>query len=223
MNTKTNSEDFIREIDARRIEYLVHFTRFENITAIIGDRKILPRKELHNVSFEWKELITLNSETRYDDESFLNTSIMRPNLYLLRIFQSRIANVKFCIIGINPKYIYESNTKFSITNATYRPAREFGINGNLATFNAMFNSTIDGRPNRQTGGTYRKTRSPDLRSFYPTDEEAEVLINCEIPYEDILFIATKNTYEYNILISAFDVLDLPKEKIYVEPAFFLPK
>jgi hypothetical protein len=56
-----------KEINKRGIKYLVHFTRFESVTAIVGEEKIRPRSELHNIAFEWGELVMPNAETRYDD------------------------------------------------------------------------------------------------------------------------------------------------------------
>lgn len=224
MNLKPDYQDFKSIIDKRGIKYLIHFTRFESVTAIVGEGKILPRNKLHNISYEWKELVSPNSQKRFDDTKNLNTTIMHPTIYLLNIFRDKwYPGSRFCILGINPKYIYEEKTEFSITNATYDTAEEFGINRNLTTFNAMFMNQVTGKPIRNTNRrwiTYRKSTLPE---YYTTDPEAEALIESEIPYNDILFIACRNQYEHDILASAFDVLELPTEKFCVRPTLFEPR
>jgi hypothetical protein len=224
MNLKPDYQDFKSIIDQRGIQYLIHFTRFESITAIVGERKILPRNQLHNISYDWQELVMPNSRTRRDDPKHLNTSIMQANIYLLDIFRDRWhQGSRFCILGINPKYIYEEKTEFSITNATYKPAIKFGINSNITTFNAMFMERVSGRWDKCTSQHKITVRKSTLTDYYTTDSEAEVLIESQIPYNDILFIACRNQYEHHILASAFDVLELPTEKFCVQPTLFKPR
>ncbi len=218
MNLKNDHALFRTEIRDREIQQLVHFTRFESVTAIVGDGRILPRNQLHNVSVEWQELIMPNAEQRRDDPRNLNTSITHANIYLLNIFRDRwFPGSRFCVLGINPKYIYHASTTFSISNATYRPARLFGIRGDLATFQAMFGPRVEGRRDR---GPFIYTRSNHLPNNLTTDPEAEVLINCEIPYSDVLFIACRNQFEHDLLASTFDVLNLPTEKLRVDTTIF---
>ncbi len=218
MRTKANHQEFIDEILARNIQYLVHFTRFENITAIVGEGRILPRNQLHNIGFQWKELVKVNAPERWDDASYLNTSVMHPNVYLLNVFQKKwYPGSRFCVIGIDPSYIYEADTKFSVTNATYGSAIYAGIGGSIRHFRAMFGETVTGGPNKNRR-LFR--RSVDRQPYYTTDPEAEVLISCEIPYEDIMFVALRDQYEYDLLASAFDAQGLSEEKFCVEPAFF---
>jgi len=193
------------------------------VTAIVGEGKILPRDQLHNISRDWQELVMPNTEKRRDDPAFLNTSIMHSNVYLLKYFRDKLhPGSRFCALGIDPKYIYELYTKFSITNATYKPAKDFGINGDLITFNSMFQEKVSGKPIWGSDPFRWETicRKLSLPDFYTTDPEAEVLIRSEIPYNDISFIACRNKLEHDILASAFDILELPTEKICVEPAFF---
>jgi hypothetical protein len=223
MNLKPDYQDFKSIIDQRGIKYLIHFTRFESVTAIIGEGKILPRNQLHNIGYEWKELVIPNSPTRRDNPKHLNTSIMHANIFLLSTFRDKwYPGSRFCILGINSRYIYEQNTEFSITNATYWPARNFGINGSINTFQSMFMNEVEGKPlgNYQWKKNFRKSTLPN---YYTTDLEAEVLIESEIPYNDILFIACRNQYEHDILASAFDVLELPTEKLCVRPTLFEPR
>ncbi|MDJ0674717.1 MAG: DarT ssDNA thymidine ADP-ribosyltransferase family protein [Calothrix sp. MO_167.B42] len=224
MNLKSDYQDFKSKIDQRGIQYLIHFTRFESVTAIVGERRILPRNQLHNISYDWRELVIPNSSTRLDNPKHLNTSIMHPNIYLLNIFRDKwYPGSRFCIIGINPEYIYEEKTQFSITNATYKPAIKFGIKSNIQTFDAMFMEQVSGKWNKSICQHKITVRKSTLADFYTTDPEAEVLIESEIPYNDILFIACRNQYEHDILASAFYVLELPMEKFCVQPTLFEPR
>jgi ssDNA thymidine ADP-ribosyltransferase, DarT len=221
MQLKPNYQDFQNIINQRQIERIVHFTRFESITAIVGEGKILPRNQLHNISSDWQELVMPNTERRRDDTSFLNTSIMHPNVYLMNIFRDKWhQGSRFCVIGIIPEYIYEAETKFSISNATYQPAIKFGINGSLRTFNEMFAQQVSGKFDRRSSTYEINQRKSTLPDYYTTDTEAEVLIRCEIPYNDIIFIACRDKFEHDILASAFDILELPTEKLCVEATFF---
>jgi hypothetical protein len=143
---------------------------------------------------------------------------MHPNIYLLDVFQNRWhPGSRFCIIGITPKYIYQANTRFAVSNATYNSAIRFGINGSIETFQAMFADriTVDHPHPRHI-----TVRTRTLPSYYPTDPQAEVLISDQIPYEDFLFIACRNQFEHDLLASAFDVLGLPTEKLRVDPTLF---
>jgi len=138
MELKSDHAQFQAEIEQRGIQSLVHFTRLESVTAIVGERRILPRNQLHNIAFEWQELITPNAPQRYDNPKNLNTSITHPNVWLVNTFRDKwYPASRFCIIGIDPKYIYEKRTTFAITNATYPSAREFGIKGDLQTFRSI--------------------------------------------------------------------------------------
>lgn len=217
MKLKSNHTLYQAEINQRGIKHLIHFTRFESITAITGEGRILPRSELHNIAFEWGELVAPNSETRYDDPREINTSIMHPNIYLLDVFHRQHPGSRFCIIGINPKYIYEVKTRFAVSNATYNSAIRFGIDGRIETFRAMFAENI-----RITNphSRHNTARNKTLALYYPTDPQAEVLISCEIPYDDFLFIACRDQFECNLLASAFDVLGLPTEKLCVNSTLF---
>ncbi len=175
----------------------------------------MPRDKLHNIGYDWQELVMPNSRERWDDPGNLNTSIMHPNVKLLNIFRdNHHRGYRFCVIGIAAKYIYEYQTKFSISNATYIGAKNYGIKGDLETFNALFMDRVPGRSGEET------VRCSNLPSNYTTDPQAEVLIRSEIPYDDIIFIACRSQFEYDLLASAFDMLALPTEKICVTPALF---
>jgi hypothetical protein len=213
---KDNATAFQQEIQQRGITRLIHFTPFENVTIIVGEGKILPRNKLHNISWEWKELSTVNTAKRFDPKRNLNTSIMHSNVYLLKYFKSQHPGRRFCVIGIDCKYIYEKQTTFSTTNATYRVAT---IGGDIQTFRFLFGEKVESR----SGGNYvTMKRKDNLAPCHPTDPQAEVLIQAAIPYADILFIACRDQFELDLLASAFYVLRLPEEKLCVEPTLFEP-
>lgn len=220
MDTKSSYSHLLSEIKKRVITQLVHFTRFENITAIVGSGEVVPRNQLHNIAYEWSELAAPNFGSRRDEPDTINTSIMHPNVYLLNYSNTQRPG-RFCVIGIKPEYIYEQDTIFSITNATYKTSINFGINDNVDTFLAMFGKSVQGGRYLQHLGTREAIlRSNDLCACYPTDPQAEVLIRSKILYNDFMFIACRNKYEHDLLASAFDTLDLPTEKLCVQPDLF---
>ncbi len=217
MVPKHNAEVFRQEIQKRGITELIHFTPFENITAIVGEGKILPRNKLHNISWEWSELPETNAERRFDPSRNLNTSIMHPNVYLLEYFKKKYKGRRFCVIGIDCKYIYEKQTTFSTTNATYQVKM---IGNDIQAFRRLFGEKVR---SRLQGNYVTMSRKDNLAPCYPTDPQAEVLIQSEIPYADIRFIACHNQCELDLLGSAFYVLGLPEEKLCVKPTLFKPR
>jgi hypothetical protein len=215
---KQNASLFRQEIQKRNITQLIHFTPFENIAAIVGEGKILPRNKLHNISWEWSELPLVNAPQRRDNPSNLNTSIMHTNEYLLNKFRDKwYPGRKFCVIGIDCKYIYEKQTTFSTTNATYQVTM---IGNDIQAFRRLFGEKVRSRLERNYVTMNRKD---NLAPCYPTDPQAEVLIQSEIPYADIHFIACHNQFELDLLGSAFYVLGLPEEKLCVRPTLFKPQ
>ena len=218
MQRKPDWQRFQRVMTEREIKRLVHFTKFQSIVAIVGEGRILSREDLVKVDYEWRELLDPNcigERARRDDPGYLCTSIMHPSVDLLEVFRDKwYPDRKFCVVGIQPTYIYESQTVFSISNATYTSSKKFGINNRFETFAAMFHDQLPGK-----SGTLQY-RDPQLQAYFTTDPQAEVRIKSEIPYSDILFIACRNKFEFDLLASAFEVLNLSTEKLRVKPTLF---
>jgi hypothetical protein len=94
-------------------------------------------------------------------------------------------HINWCVIKINPKYIYASETLFSVTNAASAIAKnQYGVTGDFAKFQKLFSDNL----NLKVGNISRGV----LSNKYTTDVQAEVLVKNEIPVVDILEVCFKD-------------------------------
>ena len=74
----------------------------------------------------------------FDDKNYINLSIQHPNSFLFSRFQQKTSehiHITWCVLKINPKYIYEKNTLFSVTNAANsHNKRNVGVTGDFEKF-----------------------------------------------------------------------------------------
>jgi hypothetical protein len=195
MNKKANYSEFQSEIANRGIEYLIHFTPTINLLSILELKKILSRASLEGIdanTFDIFDFVEFTDDFRYDDKSYINLSIQHPNTFLFSRFrQKRIQyiHVTWCVLKIDPKYIYKQDTLFSITNAANsHNKRNVGITGDLGKFKMMFAQSI----NVITSYNSKVIPRGLLKNKYPTDEQAEVLVKDEIPITDVLQVCFKD-------------------------------
>jgi hypothetical protein len=182
MELKTDYIEFQSEISRRGIEYLIHFTPTINLYSILEQGKLMSRRALENLDFEQFDVldyIQFTDSVRYDDKSFINLSISGPNTFLFSQFQERTKDditISWCILKIDPKHIYEKDTKFAVTNAASNAAKSIGVTGDIEKFKMLFANNINipfGVRNR-------------LNSKFPTNVQAEVLVKDGIPIESII-------------------------------------
>ena len=200
METKSNFIEFQKEIRQRKIEYLIHFTPTINLLSIYDQGKLLSRTLLEQFDIEQTDIfdyIEFTDEIRFDDKNYINLSIQHPNSFLFNRFQQKTINmihIQWCVIKINPKYIYHQDTLFSVTNAanSYNK-RQIGITGDIEKFKKMFDEQIQ----VVTSYNSRVVSRNGLLTKYPTDEQAEVLVKNEIPISDFLQICFRNESELN--------------------------
>lgn len=200
---KADKEKFEKEILGRGITQLVHFTKTDNLLGIFGRKKLIPRTEIdkirgpegHNREGVWgvRDSIRLDGKLEY-----ISLSIQHPNYYMFGRKQneelSQIVmdgqNFRFvnegkkkgdgwCVILINPKYIYCENTLFSISNAASNFSQESGIGGSLEHFQKLFQDNIC----RPRWPLFTRT---GLLPCYTTDIQAEVLVKDEISCDDFI-------------------------------------
>lgn len=77
---------------------------------------------------------------------------------------------------IDPKHIYEKETKFAVTNAASNAAKSIGVTATLKNLKCFFANNI----NIPFGVRGR------INSKFPTNVQAEVLVRDEIPVESII-------------------------------------
>lgn len=182
MEMKQNNIEFKSEIAARKIEHLIHFTPTINLYSILEQGKIMSRSVLENLDIEQFDIldyVQFTDTVRYDDKRFINLSISGPNTFLFSKFQERTKDdmtINWCVLKINPKYIYEVETKFSVTNAASNAAKSIGVTDDIEKFKMLFFDNI----NIPYGIRGR------INTKFPTNVQAEVLVKDEIPVESII-------------------------------------
>ena len=205
MQKKVDHIDFEREIKNRGIEYLVHFTPTINLYSIYEQDRLLSRALLEKFDIEQTDIldyIEFVDQIRFDDKSYINLSIQHPNTFLFNKFIERtnhLPHITWCVLKIDAKYIYKKDTLFSITNAanSYNKTK-IGVTGDFGKFQMMFAQSF----NIVTSYNSRVVSRNNLKSKYPTDEQAEVLVKDEITLSDILEVCFKDDKELAAGIAA---------------------
>jgi ssDNA thymidine ADP-ribosyltransferase, DarT len=184
-----------QEVNRRRIEYLIHFTPTINLLSIFEQGKLLSRAFLEQLDIDQTDIfdyIEFTDDVRFDDKSFINLSIQHPNSFLFNRFRQKTSNethINWCVLKINKKYIYYHDTMFSVTNAANsHNKRNIGVTGGINKFKQMFAETLQ----IVTSYNSRIISRNGLKSKYPTDEQAEVLVKNEISIDDILQVCFKD-------------------------------
>ncbi len=141
------------------------------------------------------DYIEFTDEIRFDDKSYINLSIQHPNSFLFNRFRQKTSNlhhINWCVLKIDKKYIYEQHTLFSVTNAANsHNKRNIGVTGDIDKFRMLFENQIQ----IVTSYSSRTITRSNLKSKYPTDEQAEVLVKNEILVSDILQVCFKDAHD----------------------------
>lgn len=195
MNFKPNYIEFQTEIAGRGIEYLIHFTPTINLLSIFEQGKLLSRALLEQSDIDQTDIfdyIEFTDDIRFDDKSFINLSIQHPNSFLFNRFRQKTANehhIYWCVLKIDKKYIYQTDTLFSVTNAANsHNKRNVGVTGDITKFRMLFANSLQ----VVTSYNLRTVLRNNLKAKYPTDEQAEVLVKNEINVSDIFQVCFKD-------------------------------
>jgi hypothetical protein len=190
MNFKPNYIEFQKEIADRGIEHLIHFTPTINLLSIFEQGKLLSRAllEQNNIDDTLLDFIEFLDSIRFDDKNYINLSISSPNYFLFKRFRERTQDkpyINWCVLKINPKYIYQAETLFSVTNAASSIAKNtYRITDDIQKFRKIFENGITSKVGALQRGA--------LKPKYPTDVQAEVLVKNEIAISDILQVCFKH-------------------------------
>ena len=163
---------------ARGIEYLVHFTRIENLPCIINQNGGLKsRALLHTNGISY----IFNDEQRLDGfENSISLSVTFPNYRMFYKYRQIYGN--YCVILLNAEKIFSNlNLAFHRTNAASSEVRDIPIEQRktLAAFNSMFYEPLE----------YSRSMR-GLNDNEATDPQAEILCFDSIPldyFEKIIF------------------------------------
>ena len=195
MELKQNYLEFQDEIEQRGIEYLIHFTPAINLLSIFEQGKLLSRALLEQFDIDQTDIfdyVEFTDEIRFDDKSYINLSIQHPNSFLFNRFRQKTAeesHIFWCVLKIDKKYIYQTDTLFSVTNAANsHNKRNVGVTGDISKFRMLFANSLQ----IVTSYNSRTVSRNNLTGKYPTDEQAEVLVKNEILVSDIIQVCFKD-------------------------------
>lgn len=221
MELKANYLEFQNEIEAKQIEYLIHFTPTINLLSIFEQKKLISRASLNKMDseqFDIFDYVEFTDEIRFDDTNYINLSIQHPNSYLFKRFRNKTADdmyITWCVLKIDKKYIYNKETLFSITNAANsHNKRNVKVTGDIEKFRMLFAPSIQ----VVTSYNSRIVTRTNLPSKYPTDEQAEVLVRDEISISDILQVCFKDEIDLAAGKAAIDGYDT--SNFVVDPVIF---
>lgn len=184
-------------VKQRRIEYLWHFTKLENVDSIFQNG-IVPRATLEanqaNVAY--------NDFYRHDGFKNANClSIGHPNYKMFYSLRRQDPSVEWVVFGVKAEILWTKDCAFCISNAANAlvTAVPIGQRKGVQAFESMF-LPIAGKPTRQ------ELQLPD---DCPTDPQAEVLVFDTISPSDIVgVIVPTKTREADLkpLYPAFKVV-----------------
>ena len=178
---KIDYKKFQDVIEKRGIEYLIHFTTTSNLSSILENRELMSRKILESNDLAF-DIIDPN---RYDDiKQYINLSLSGPNTEMFKAKRRDYKDRNWCVLKIDPKHIYDRETRFSYHNAAHTVKLQDGISGDLSQFKKLFKQKLD--ITNSYGTLNVVTRDTQLLPKYPTCVQAEILVKDSIPLESIL-------------------------------------
>jgi hypothetical protein len=168
------NRDAIKALVAElQIPYLVHFTRSENLPSIM-ENGLLPRTE-----FECEGVACeVNDELRLDGRlEAISLSIAFPNSRMLWALRQKHAAVSWAILAVSKSVLWENDCAFCKHNAADKRISTVPLD-ELQTVDALAGmyGEIPGRDRTQQ----------NLKTYDPTDVQAEILAFGRIPPDRIL-------------------------------------
>ncbi|MES2337832.1 MAG: DarT ssDNA thymidine ADP-ribosyltransferase family protein [Pseudomonadota bacterium] len=169
------SREKIQEIAlARKIPLLAHFTRAENVQSILT-HGLLPVSVAHSRGIH----PTINDQHRLDGRlNGTSLSISFPNGSMFFKLRNENPETDWVILAVSNSILWSKNVLFCRHNAADKKISQAdsGVLGAPEAFEAMFEE-IDGHESRVVQG---------IKSFDPTDVQAEVLVIDSIEPEFVL-------------------------------------
>lgn len=147
----------------RNIEKIVHFTKVENLESIF-ENGILSVNRLNDSSIAYSP----SDPFRLDDKlNMISTSISFPNYKMFYSKRMENTDIDWAVITIDPNLIiHKLDSEFYKTNAA---SGIYSFDYSPTSNNFLLDMFYD------------EGRDPNIPKSYPTDPQAEILINNKIP------------------------------------------
>ncbi|RBQ29813.1 DarT ssDNA thymidine ADP-ribosyltransferase family protein [Aliarcobacter vitoriensis] len=182
-----NKGDEILEnfVNQRGIEYIIHFTRIENLDSILSSG-LIPRDELERTGTN----SIFNDEHRYDNcKNALCCSIGHPNYKMFYSLRMNNPGTEWCVIGIKKDVLWNKDCAFCVENAASNSVTSIPINQRrgLQAFIKLFDE-IENKPPRNV------LAIPDN---CPTNPQAEILVFDTIEVDNIMGVVFQSQERAN--------------------------
>ena len=191
----SNNEAIERVLSLRKILYLVHFTRLENLGSILA-YGFVPRNLLDQSDLNYY----LNDNYRLDGKKNCTCfSVEFPNSFLFKRFRDYDPSSKWVVILVDAKLlsIHRGKIYYCYNNAARSDIRFKLASDELSNENAFEHLFHEEEHYfRSSGcGTIKRSCIPNMRCFLPTSEQAEILISGVIPRKYIKHVIFKTEEE----------------------------
>jgi len=194
-------------VDSRKIEYILHFTRVENLDSILYSG-LIPRDELERTGTN----STFNDEYRYDNcKNALCCSVGHPNYKMFYSLRMNNPRTEWCVIGIKKDVLWNKDCAFCIENAASNSVTSISINQRkgLQAFMKLFDE-IENKPPRNV------LAIPDN---CPTNPQAEILIFDRIEVDNIIGVVFQSQQRADEYKTKYN-----KDNFFIyHKAFFYPR
>ena len=195
----------------RGVTRLCHFTKLQNLTHIITCADgILASSSIR------QDTKNVNDTARYDGElDFVCCSVQYPNSWFLHKAMQNYPDKIFSewvVLYIHLNILEYKNTKFCPCNASR--ANGAYISKNMDNIDSIFASTVS---------TFAYPKTSKMLSCCPTDGQAEILIENNIPRKYIQAIAVGNE---DVAGRVYSILKINNQKhisIYIAPDILTAK
>jgi len=184
-------------VESRGIEFVIHFTRIENLKSIL-ENGIIPREELENNNTS----ATFNDQYRIDGcKNATCCSICHPNYKMFYTLRQEDTDQEWVVIGIKKDIIWEKDCAFCVENAASANVTSIPIwqRKGKEAFQKLFEELIN-------PPTRKELKIPES---CPTNPQAEILVFDYIEPEDIVGVAFQNqdrADEYAKLYKGFNFI-----------------
>ena len=192
-------------LKARGVTRLCHFTKFQKLTHIITSAEgILASSSIR------QDTKSVNDTARYDGElDFVCCSVQYPNSWFLKQVMQRDTDKIFkdwVVLYIDLEILKNKKTKFCPCNAS--KANGAYISSNVEKIDSIYDIT---------GPAIKYPRPPQMIPCCPTDGQAEILIEKNVPQEYIIGIAVGNEDVAKRVYALLKMYKLTYISIYIAP------
>ena len=172
-------------VENKGVQYLVHFTRVENLGSIFQNG-LIPVSTLDDLGMDY----SFNDEYRLDNCCEATClSIQFPNYKMFYKYRCENPNSDWVVLGIQKDVLWEKDCAFCIENAASSNVTSIPLHQRkgVDAFNQLYND-YPGKPSRNSLG---------ISSKLPTHPQAEVLVFNIVEPKYIRAVAFHNLNDKN--------------------------